>query len=112
MKKIIFFVFLLVTILFAQEDSRIKIGLALRGGGALGFAHIGSLAVIDSLEIPIDYVAGTSMGGLVGALYSMGYSAREMEDFVLGIDWNDILTEMKEIERLVKVTKELTRYHS
>ena len=93
MKKIIIYVLLLVAVSIAQENDRIKIGLALRGGGALGFAHIGSLALIDSLEIPIDYIAGTSMGGLIGALYSMGYSAQEMEEFVTSIDWNDIFND-------------------
>ena len=93
MKKIIIYVFLMVAVSFAQQNDRIKIGLALRGGGALGFAHIGALAVIDSLEIPIDYVAGTSMGGLVGALYAMGYSAEEMEALVLSFDWQDIFND-------------------
>jgi len=59
----------------------------------LGFAHIGSIEVIDSLGIPIDYVAGTSMGGLVGALYSLGFSAKEMEEFVLSIDWKDLFND-------------------
>jgi len=83
----------MVVIVSAQAENRTKVGLALRGGGALGFAHIGSLAVIDSLEIPIDYVAGTSMGGLVGAMYSMGFSAAEMKEFVLSIDWRDIFND-------------------
>jgi predicted acylesterase/phospholipase RssA len=77
----------------SAQDSNFKIGIALRGGGALGFAHIGALGVIDSLEIPIDYVAGTSMGGLIGALYSMGWSAREMEEFVMNVDWADIFND-------------------
>lgn len=49
--------------------------------------------VIDSLDIPVSYVAGTSMGGLVGALYSMGYSSQEMEEFILSIDWEDIFND-------------------
>ena len=93
MKKLMAYTLFMVMIVYAQPDNRIKVGLALRGGGALGFAHIGSLAVIDSLEIPVDYVAGTSMGGLVGALYCMGFSAVEMEEFVLSIDWNDIFND-------------------
>ncbi len=87
---IIIFLFI-STATFAQSDY--KIGLALKGGGALGFAHIGSIEVIDSLGIPIDYVAGTSMGGLVGALYSLGFDAKEMKEFVLSIDWQDLFND-------------------
>ena len=54
-------------------QERPKVGLVLSGGGALGFAHVGALKVIDSLGIPIDYIAGTSFGGLVSGLYSVGY---------------------------------------
>jgi len=89
MQKTFLITLLLSTLSFAQND-QFKIGIALRGGGALGFAHIGALGVIDSLEIPIDYVAGTSMGGLIGALYAMGWSAEEMEEFVMNVDWIDI----------------------
>ena len=90
MRKILVFILILSGSIYAQNDDEFKIGIALRGGGALGFAHIGALGVIDSLEIPIDYVAGTSMGGLIGALYAMGYSSQEMEDFVINVDWGDI----------------------
>jgi predicted acylesterase/phospholipase RssA len=97
MKKLIPVTLLIILVLnnslYAQSDDEFNIGIALRGGGALGFAHIGALGVIDSLEIPIDYVAGTSMGGLIGALYSMGYSAREMEEFVINVDWEDIFND-------------------
>src|SRR6185369_7535592 len=51
---------------------RLKIGLALSGGGARGFAHIGVLEWLEQHRIPVDYDAGTSMGGLIGALYAMG----------------------------------------
>jgi NTE family protein len=60
--------------LFSEVTSRPKIGLALSGGGAMGFAHIGTLKLLDSLDIPIDYIAGTSMGGIVSALYAVGFS--------------------------------------
>ena len=57
-----------------QEQSRdsIKVGLVLSGGGAKGFAHIGVLKVIDSLGIKVDYIAGTSMGAIIGSLYASG----------------------------------------
>jgi len=69
---------------------RPKIGLALSGGGARGFAHIGVLKVLDSLHIPVDYIAGTSMGGLIGGLYAIGYSAVELEKIARETQW-DIL---------------------
>ncbi|MDD2331222.1 MAG: patatin-like phospholipase family protein [Candidatus Cloacimonetes bacterium] len=66
------------------------LGLALSGGGARGFAHIGMLKVLDENEIYPDYISGTSVGAIVGALYAMGYSAREIEEFALSVDWSDV----------------------
>ena len=68
------------------EDNN-KIGLVLSGGGAKGFAHIGLLKILDEEKIPVDYIVGTSMGSIIGALYSMGYSANEIEEIVLSRDW-------------------------
>ena len=79
-----------------NDDDRPKIGLVLSGGGALGFAHIGMLQVIDSLNIPIDYIAGTSMGGIAGGLYALGYTGDDIEQLVQNIDWIDIFTDMPE----------------
>src|SRR5439155_1140579 len=59
---------------------RPKIGIALEGGGALGLAHIGVLEWFEEHRIPVDYIAGTSMGGLVGGLYSTGKTPQELED--------------------------------
>ena len=53
---------------------RKKVGLVLGGGGAKGVAHIGVLKVLEEAGIPIDYIAGTSMGAIVGGLYSVGYN--------------------------------------
>jgi NTE family protein len=64
-----------------------KIGLVLGGGGARGGAHIGVLRVMEELNIPVDYVAGTSIGSLVGALYSAGYSPDEIQLIVERIPW-------------------------
>jgi len=85
--------FLLVSNLAAITSERPKIGLVLSGGGARGFAHIGTLKMLDSLEIPIDYIAGTSMGGIIGALYAVGYSGNEIEAIVKKTDWNEIFTD-------------------
>ncbi len=72
---------------------RPKVGLVLSGGAAMGLAHIGTLKMLDSLNIPIDYIAGTSMGGLLGALYSIGYSGVELEDMALDMDWAAVFSD-------------------
>jgi NTE family protein len=78
----------------AEEDStlarRPRIGLVLGGGGARGAAHVGVLKVIEELRIPVDYVAGTSMGSIVGGLYASGLSAEQIEREILAMDWNDL----------------------
>ncbi|HXG85994.1 MAG TPA: patatin-like phospholipase family protein [Pyrinomonadaceae bacterium] len=70
---------------------RPKIGLVLSGGGARGFAHIGVLKVLEENHIPVDYVAGASMGALVGALYATGRTPAEMERIVETLDWDVLL---------------------
>jgi hypothetical protein len=67
--------------------SRPRVGVALEGGGALGLAHIGVLKWFEEHHIPVDYLAGTSMGGLVGGLYSTGHSADELKEIVQTADW-------------------------
>jgi NTE family protein len=67
------------TILNAQQ----KVGLVLSGGGATGVAHIGVLKALEERGIPIDYIAGTSAGSLVGSLYACGYSPEEIEAYVM-----------------------------
>jgi NTE family protein len=76
--------------LFALAGSaaaRPRIGLALSGGGARGAAHVGVLKVLEERRIPIDYIAGTSMGAIVGGLYASGLSAAELETIITTIDW-------------------------
>lgn len=83
-----------VVIARAQSDSsRPKVGLALSGGGARGFAHIGVLKVLKELNIPIDMIAGTSMGSVVGGLYALGYDIPKLEDVAIGVDWRDLFNE-------------------
>ncbi|MDZ7264135.1 MAG: patatin-like phospholipase family protein [candidate division KSB1 bacterium] len=72
---------------------RPKIGLVLSGGGAKGFAHVGVLKLLDSLQIPIDYIAGTSMGGIAGALYSIGYTGYDLEKLAHRNDWQTIFSD-------------------
>jgi NTE family protein len=108
----LFFVFVLAASSFAQHDpipqspetasapsseqpprpTRPRIGVALEGGGALGFAHIGVLRWFEEHHIPIDYIAGTSMGGLIGGLYATGKTPKQMEDFVREQDWDTIIS--------------------
>jgi NTE family protein len=71
--------------------SRLTIGVALEGGGALGEAHVGVLQWFAEHHIPIDYLAGTSMGGLVGGLYATGKSADQLRDLLEHADWNLLL---------------------
>ena len=73
----------------AQDNAkRPKIGLALSGGGAKGFAHIGILQAIDSAGLKVDYITGTSMGSVVGGLYASGYSGDSIEAIARKLDWN------------------------
>jgi NTE family protein len=76
----------------APPTSKEGVGLVLEGGGALGFAHIGVLQWMEEHHIPVDYVAGTSMGGLVGGLYASGMSPDEIKAFVRQIDWPTVLS--------------------
>ena len=70
---------------------RPRIGLVLGGGGARGAAHIGVLKELERLQIPIDAIAGTSMGAIVGGLYASGMSPAELENVVAEMDWAQAL---------------------
>src|SRR5436853_4517086 len=95
------FVLLFPSLLIAQDAPpsgqtqsvkvRPKIGIALEGGGALGLAHIGVLQWFEEHHIPVDYIAGTSMGGLVGGLYATGKSPKELEEIVEQQNWDIII---------------------
>ncbi|WP_319370380.1 patatin-like phospholipase family protein [uncultured Ilyobacter sp.] len=78
----------------AKDEKRPKIGLVLSGGGAKGFAHIGVLKVLEENNIKVDYITGTSMGAVIGALYSVGYSPAEIEDVMIETDWDGILKDV------------------
>lgn len=76
----------------AQEpEPRPRVGLVLSGGGARGIAHIGVLQVLEELRVPVDCVAGTSMGAIVGGLYAYGLSPDELEQRMTSIDWDHLL---------------------
>jgi NTE family protein len=76
-----------------QTVARPRIGLALGGGGARGGAHIGVLKVLEELRVPVDYVAGTSMGSIVGALFSIGLTPAEIEADMKAVDWDDLFSD-------------------
>jgi NTE family protein len=73
----------------APPPHRPRVGLVLSGGGARGAAHVGVLKVLEQLHIPIDAVAGTSMGAVVGGLYASGLSPREIESIMTSLNWQD-----------------------
>ena len=70
---------------------RPRIGLVLSGGGARGAAHIGVIRALEEMHIPIDAVAGTSMGAVVGGLYAAGLSGDEIAEVFRTLDWQDLL---------------------
>ena len=87
-KKIWVYFLFLFTLIHAENSP--KIGLVLSGGGSKGFAHIATLKALDSLNIPIDYIAGTSFGAIVGAMYALGYSGKQIEEMAIATDWYEV----------------------
>ncbi|XCF06842.1 patatin-like phospholipase family protein [Tamlana crocina] len=75
------------------ENTKPKVGLVLSGGGAKGLAHIGVLKVIDSLGIKVDYVAGTSMGAIIGGLYASGYTGKQLDSIFQEVDFDNIIND-------------------
>lgn len=91
----------------AQEASlRPRIGLVLSGGGARGLAHVGVLKVLERERIPVDVIAGTSMGAIVGGLYASGLSAQEVEREVEKLDWNNVFASRVDRRELSQRRKE------
>jgi NTE family protein len=76
----------------SSKSNRPTIGLVLQGGGALGLAHVGVITWLEEHHIPVNYVAGTSMGGLVGGVYATGHNAAELSHIVKGINWDQVLS--------------------
>ncbi len=90
MNRIILLILLSLSLSAQQKD--LKIGLVFSGGGAKCMAQIGALKVIEEAGIEIDYVGGTSMGAIIGAMYSLGYSAEEIESYLAGVNWDALLS--------------------
>src|SRR5512133_3452280 len=98
---------------FSQSTAfvRPKVGLVLSGGAAKGFAHVGVLKVIEEAGIPIDYIAGTSMGSIIGGLYAIGYDAHSLEKMILEQNWMKLLGDETDRRSLpLKEKDELGRY--
>ncbi|NND38090.1 MAG: hypothetical protein HKO06_00690 [Pseudomonadales bacterium] len=89
---------LTTTFAFSAEQSKQtnlqpKIGLALSGGGVKGGAHIGVLRALEEQGVTIDYIAGTSIGAVIGGMYAAGLSVDEIEQIIAAIDWDDLLSD-------------------
>jgi NTE family protein len=89
-----------------QASGRPKIGLVLEGGGALGLAHIGVITWLEEHHIPVSYIAGTSMGGLIGGVYATGRSPAEVRELVSSIPWNTVLRSQVPFKNLTYRRKE------
>ena len=98
--------FLIFSVALAQDQPRKKVGVVLKGGGAKGFAHIGTLKVLQEAGIPIDYIAGTSMGAIVGGLYAVGYDANKLDSMATTQDWLYLLSDNTPRENLPSVLKD------
>ena len=92
---LILFLLLLFHWSFSQEPERKnpRVGLVLSGGGAKGLAHIGVLKTLDSLGVRIDYVAGTSMGAVMGGLYATGYTGKQIDSIISATDFDLLITD-------------------
>ncbi|PKN73100.1 MAG: hypothetical protein CVU50_04550 [Candidatus Cloacimonetes bacterium HGW-Cloacimonetes-3] len=93
-------IIVLILISFCSFLSGKKLGYAFSGGGARGFAHIGVLKVLEEEGIKPDYIAGSSIGAIIGAFYAMGYSAAEIEDICLSLDWEFLAKDVHSREDL------------
>ncbi len=79
---------------------RPKVGVVLSGGGAKGAAHIGVLKYLEEAGIPIDYIAGTSMGAIIGGLYAIGYTPDEMLELISSVDWGTLISNKVDRKRI------------
>ncbi|MCD6347126.1 MAG: patatin-like phospholipase family protein, partial [Bacteroidales bacterium] len=95
----------------AFTQNRPKVGLVLSGGGAAGLAHIGVIKVIEEAGIPIDYIGGTSMGSIVGAMYAIGYTPEEMTKLISEQDWETLLSDkVPRKDQTLEVKEGLEKY--
>lgn len=94
MKRILTFIAtIIITLSASAQHERLKVALVLGGGGAKGAAHTGVLKYIEKADIPIDYIVGTSIGSIVGGLYSVGYRSEQLDSMFQSQQWLDLLTD-------------------
>jgi len=91
---------LLAQAAYAAEGERPRVGLVLSGGGARGAAHVGVLKVLDEMHVPVDAIAGTSMGAVVGGLYASGMTGAEIETLIRSLNWQDAFRDRPPREEL------------
>ena len=91
-----------------KVSRRKKVGLVLSGGGAKGIAHIGVLKVLEEAGIPIDYIAGTSMGSIVGGMYAIGFSPAAMDSIMRIQNWLDVLSDKITRDKLFFTEKDVS----
>ena len=95
MRKILIIIFLFsigtVQSQNISDKKDVKVGLVLSGGGAKGFAHVAALKVLEEAGVRVDYIGGTSMGAIVGALYASGYNAHQLDSIIRSINFEKIL---------------------
>lgn len=113
LKKVLFFILLLLflfiqghTVNGQQENLRPKLGLALSGGGSLGMAHVGVLKVMEEAGLRPDYITGVSMGSIIGGMYSLGYSADSIHKILKVMNWNLLLSNVIEENKVIFPEKE------
>lgn len=96
MKKVICCLLSILLLFPLHVEGRKKVAVVLSGGGAKGVAHVRALKVIEEAGIPVDYVVGTSMGAIVGGLYSVGFTPEQMDSIVRSQDWKFLLSDATE----------------
>ncbi|QOD60124.1 patatin-like phospholipase family protein [Polaribacter haliotis] len=94
MKNSLILFLLMFPLLLLGQQKQPKVGLVLSGGGAKGFAHIAILKEIDKAGIKLDYIGGTSMGAIIGGFYAAGYSANQIEEIVLDVDFLTLIRDI------------------
>ena len=90
-----------------NSGQRKKVAVVLSGGGALGAIHVGALKVIEEAGIPVDMVVGTSMGSIVGALYSVGYNSADIATMLRTMDWTELFLDRDDQSRLTLSDRQL-----
>ncbi|MBQ1936292.1 MAG: patatin-like phospholipase family protein, partial [Bacteroidales bacterium] len=83
-----------------RNQRRPTVGLVLSGGGAKGAAEVGVLKYLEEMNIPIDLICGTSIGGLIGAIYSIGYTSDDVKELFTSQDWDMILSDKVSYEHM------------